>query len=232
VKIVYAVPFEPVVQSRSILGLGLPNSANCNCEWPLPVHWNCLFVSNQGAFSLSRKRSISFNYWYVISCVLARRAASRSAAAAESSARWRGNAVARSRTVAIVPLLRPSRDDGRVCRNTCSWGRPRRRPAWTWAVSRGLHIAVWQRSSHTTPVDSRACTCTVGTVDKITILGNNKKHLKNVGPIRHCEPPHAACSNFTLPFTRCRYCRHHYQDEPKPAIAIAQAACDSSDSWW
>ena len=33
----------------------------------------------------------------------------------------------------------------------------------------------------------------------------NKKQLKNVGPIRHCEPPHAAC--FTLPFTRCRYCR-------------------------
>jgi len=33
----------------------------------------------------------------------------------------------------------------------------------------------------------------------------NKKHLKNVGPIRHCKPPHAAC--FTLPFTRCRYCR-------------------------
>ena len=30
----------------------------------------------------------------------------------------------------------------------------------------------------------------------------NKKHLKNVGLIRHCEPPHAA-----LPFTRCRYCR-------------------------
>jgi len=26
----------------------------------------------------------------------------------------------------------------------------------------------------------------------------NKKHLKNVGPIRHSEPPHAA-----LPFTRC-----------------------------
>jgi len=23
----------------------------------------------------------------------------------------------------------------------------------------------------------------------------NKKHFKNVGPIRHCEPPHAACSN-------------------------------------
>jgi len=30
----------------------------------------------------------------------------------------------------------------------------------------------------------------------------NKKHLKNVGPIRHSEPPHAA-----LPFTRGRYCR-------------------------
>jgi len=40
-----------------------------------------------------------------------------------------------------------------------------------------------------------------------TIKKINKKHLKNVGPIRHCEPPHAACSNFTLSFTRCRYCR-------------------------
>jgi len=30
----------------------------------------------------------------------------------------------------------------------------------------------------------------------------NKKHLKNVGPIRHSEQPHAA-----LPFTRRRYCR-------------------------
>ena len=53
-KIVYALPFEPVVWSRSILGLGLPSSANGNCEWPLPVHWNCLFVSNQGAFNVSR----------------------------------------------------------------------------------------------------------------------------------------------------------------------------------
>jgi len=35
------------------------------------------------------------------------------------------------------------------------------------------------------------------------IASVNKKHLKNVGPIRHCEPPHAAC--FTLPFTKCRY---------------------------
>jgi len=23
----------------------------------------------------------------------------------------------------------------------------------------------------------------------------NKKHLKNVGPIRHCEPPHADVNN-------------------------------------
>jgi len=35
-----------------------------------------------------------------------------------------------------------------------------------------------------------------------SLLNYNKKLLKNVGPIRHCEPPHAA-----LPFTRCRYCR-------------------------
>jgi len=39
----------------------------------------------------------------------------------------------------------------------------------------------------------------------VTLFSINKKHLKNVGPIRHCEPPHAAC--LTLPFTRCRYCR-------------------------
>jgi len=38
-----------------------------------------------------------------------------------------------------------------------------------------------------------------------SVVSTNKKHLKNVGPICHCEPPHAAC--FTLPFTRCRYCR-------------------------
>ena len=33
------------------------------------------------------------------------------------------------------------------------------------------------------------------------VASRNKKHLKNAGPIRHCEPPHAA-----LTFTRCRYC--------------------------
>jgi len=44
----------------------------------------------------------------------------------------------------------------------------------------------------------------------------NKKHLKNVGPIRHCEQPHAAC--FTLPFTGCRY----YRTPP-----LSHAACAS-----
>ena len=63
VKIVYTVPFEPVVQCRSILGLGLPSSANGNCEWPLPVHWNCLFVSNQGAFNVSRVSGWSALIW-------------------------------------------------------------------------------------------------------------------------------------------------------------------------
>jgi len=37
---------------------------------------------------------------------------------------------------------------------------------------------------------------------KVKVTRLNKKHLKNVGPIRYCEPPHAAC--FTLPFTKCR----------------------------
>ena len=40
-----------------------------------------------------------------------------------------------------------------------------------------------------------------GSVDpEIRGLDLNKKHLKNVGPIRYSEPPHAA-----LPVTRRRY---------------------------
>jgi len=35
----------------------------------------------------------------------------------------------------------------------------------------------------------------------------NKKHLKNLGPIRHCEPPHAA-----LPFTMCHRLRIDVQN--------------------
>jgi len=54
------------------------------------------------------------------------------------------------------------------------------------------------------------CVCTVQIIVQTTSgyeittssANKHKKHLKNVGPIRHCEPPHAA-----LPFTRCRYCR-------------------------
>ena len=54
----------PAVQSRSILGLGLPNSTNGNCEWPLPVHWNCLFVRQSGGVQrAAHKRSISCNYF-------------------------------------------------------------------------------------------------------------------------------------------------------------------------
>ena len=42
-------------------------------------------------------------------------------------------------------------------------------------------------------------------------LSLNKKHLKNVGPICHCEPPHAA-----LPFTMCHRLRidvHNNNDD-------------------
>ena len=50
----------------------------------------------------------------------------------------------------------------------------------------------------------------------------NKKHLKNVGPIRYCEPP-LHCQS---PGVACQ----------TPAIAIAQAACDvhddDSDNAW
>jgi len=40
----------------------------------------------------------------------------------------------------------------------------------------------------------------------------NKKHLKNVGPIRYCEPP--------------LHCQSPGVASSTPAIAIAQAACD------
>jgi len=44
----------------------------------------------------------------------------------------------------------------------------------------------------------------------------NKKHLKNVGPIRHCEPP--------------LHCHSPGVVSRTPAIAIAQAACDVQDN--
>jgi len=43
-----------------------------------------------------------------------------------------------------------------------------------------------------------------------------KKHLKNVGPIRYCEPP--------------LHCQSPSVDSRTPAIAIAQAACDVHDN--
>ena len=43
----------------------------------------------------------------------------------------------------------------------------------------------------------------------------NKKHLKNVGPIRYCEPP--------------LHCQSPGVASRTPAIAIAQAACDVHD---
>jgi len=48
-------------------------------------------------------------------------------------------------------------------------------------------------------------------------FGNNfnKKHLKNVGPIRYCEPP--------------LHCQSPGVASRTPAIAIAQAACDVHD---
>jgi len=86
-----------------------------------------------------------------------------------------------------------------------------------------MKVNIWLENAHSRPKNCG--------FDPLNVCNINEKHLKNVGPIRHCDPPNATCSNFTLPFTRCRYCRHHYQDEePKPAIA--QAACNSSDTWW
>ena len=44
----------------------------------------------------------------------------------------------------------------------------------------------------------------------------HKKHLKNVGPIRYCEPP--------------LHCQSPDVASRTPAIAIAQAACDVHDN--
>jgi len=65
--------------------------------------------------------------------------------------------------------------------------------------------AFYFRSERTDPTElpgygSMRTTVTYGYHISIT-----RSIWKNVGPIRHYEPPHAAC--FTLPFTRCRYCR-------------------------
>jgi len=51
---------------------------------------------------------------------------------------------------------------------------------------------------------------------KKSLTFDNKKHLKNIGPIRYCEPP-LHCQS---PGVACG----------TPAIAIAQAACDVHDN--
>jgi len=50
---------------------------------------------------------------------------------------------------------------------------------------------------------------------QLFLILSNKKHLKNVGPIRYCEPP--------------LYCQSPGVASRTPAIAIAQAACDVHD---
>ena len=47
------------------------------------------------------------------------------------------------------------------------------------------------------------------------MLINNKKHLKNVGPIRYCEPP--------------LHCQSPGVANRTPAIDIVQAACNVHD---
>jgi len=51
----------------------------------------------------------------------------------------------------------------------------------------------------------------------ITILFHDKKHLKNVGPIRHCEPPH--CHSPGVATVARRHCRsppaHRYPQQQR-----------------
>jgi len=79
-------------------------------------------------------------------------------------------------------------------------------PAFRKCIAPKLLRRYWRPS---TPIVRQNLLSAISLFVLAALRGNffNKKHLKNVGPIRHCEPLHAACSNFTLPFTRCRYCR-------------------------
>ena len=54
---VYTLLFEPVVRSRSILGLDLPSSANGNVN----DHYQSIGIVCLSVNSVVRKRSISFN---------------------------------------------------------------------------------------------------------------------------------------------------------------------------
>jgi len=61
------------------------------------------------------------------------------------------------------------------------------------------------------------CVLKLYLVDLLTTYAyyKDKKHLKNVGPIRYCEPP--------------LHCQSPGVASRMPAIAIAQAACDVHD---
>jgi len=59
------------------------------------------------------------------------------------------------------------------------------------------------------------CLSTVRVIN-ICMYVSYKKHLKNVGPIRYCEPP--------------LHCQSPGVASRTPAIAIAQAACDVNNN--
>ena len=63
-----------------------------------------------------------------------------------------------------------------------------------------------------------------------TSVSQYKKHLKNVGPIRHCEPPH-------VPFTMCRYCRmpalsHDACTSMSTTTTTTTTTCDKRGPLW
>ena len=128
---VYALPFELVVWSRSILGLGLPSSAN----------GNCLFVSNQGAFNVSRVSS-------------------------------------RSALIELLDLDGCQKDGDRRCGLLQNYFRQ-------------LSYFLIRRCGRSWRTLSEEARPTYGRKEGSKLLLGNKKHLKNVGPIRHSEPPRA-----------------------------------------
>ena len=72
-------------------------------------------------------------------------------------------------------------------------------------------------SVYPTALRRRKAYTSVHSVDKIKLFCKiNKKHLKNVGPIRYCEPP--------------LHCQSPGVASRTPAIATAQAACDVHDN--
>jgi len=54
--------------------------------------------------------------------------------------------------------------------------------------NRNTHAVVWNSNQNDRKLD---ITCTLKSDMPIFANFSHKKHLKNVGPIRYCEPPHA-----------------------------------------